>query len=99
MIKREAGPDNAERQRIADNTAVVLIGGPPEQDDERIHQNALEPAELARGEIHDLAQEQAAARGDQRDDPCHVKRVGADHSASAEAALALAFSIALFRAS
>ena len=42
--------------------------GEERHDRERVHADALEPAELAGDEVRDLGEEEAAARGDRRDD-------------------------------
>ena len=51
------------------------IAGNPQDDDERVHQDALKPAELARDIVHDLTKKEATRRRNERYNPPEVEAV------------------------
>ena len=67
VVERDAGTSQGEGDAVASHAAVVADGGDREDERQRIHRNALVPAEPARREIGDLGVVEAAQhRGD-----CH----------------------------
>ena len=64
--------DDRERQHVAGRPAVVRERHERHDDRERVHEDALEPAQLAGDEVGDLGEEQAAEgrhRGDDEREP------------------------------
>ncbi|MGQ7482980.1 hypothetical protein ACTGYX_12220, partial [Streptococcus suis] len=60
------------RQYILLHRAVVREYGDPEQDDERIHKDALNLAELTWHELANLAEVETAERRRQGDEPSEI---------------------------
>jgi len=75
MIQRDASADDAERQHIADQPAVIFISSHTEQNDLGIHKNPLKPAQLAGLESQHLAKIEASPDRNERDNPSHIHSV------------------------
>jgi hypothetical protein len=64
---RDERADDGDRGGVASNSEVAPDRGKAEDHDERVHRDALVPAQHARREARDLGEVQAADRGRQRD--------------------------------
>src|SRR3954451_24962777 len=68
VVDRGAGSDDRKRDQIAGRSIVATRGDQEREDRERVHQDPLEPAELAGDEVRDLRVEETAAGRDGCDD-------------------------------
>src|SRR5665647_2738867 len=68
VVDGDSRADERQRQEIARDAMVAGERGEERHDRERVHADALEPAELAGDEVRDLGEEETASRGDRRDD-------------------------------
>src|SRR5919201_3586388 len=78
VVDRDAGADERQRQQVAGGPALVRQRRQQRHDRERVHADALEPAELARDEARDLREEEAAAGRDRRDEEHQPEIVALD---------------------
>ena len=67
VVDRHPGADDRQRQEIPRDPVVAVDSDEEREDRERVHADALVPAELARHEAGDLREEQAASRRDGSD--------------------------------
>src|SRR4051812_1178959 len=68
VVDRGAGTDDWEREQVARGSVVTTSGDQQREDRQRVHQDPLEPAELAGDGTPDLRVEEAASGRDCGDD-------------------------------
>src|SRR5436305_9523198 len=83
VVDRDAGAHDGQREEVARRAVVARQGHEEGEDRERVHADPLEPAELARREVRDLREEEAAAGRDRRDHERRPQLVAPEKAADA----------------
>src|SRR4051795_6273526 len=81
VVDRGAGTDDRQRDEVARRPVVAARGDQEREDRERVHQDALEPAELTGDVAGDLRVEEAAAGRDRGDDEGSPELVAPEQAA------------------
>ncbi len=69
VVSRHQPPEDRQGQPVAHRAAVEREETPGENDDQRKEEDPLVPAQHARGELHDVAEEETPRRGEEGDHP------------------------------
>ncbi|CDN43779.1 hypothetical protein BN871_DN_00030 [Paenibacillus sp. P22] len=75
VVEGDQEPRGSQRKSVFGDAPVPFVYRDAENDGQRIHGDALVPAEVARNEPFDLAEVQAAERRDEGDHPSEIKAV------------------------
>src|SRR5262245_26732047 len=81
VVDGHARAHDRQRQQVPRDAVVVRERREQQDDRERVHADPLVPAELARDEVRDLGEEEAAARRDRGDEEPGPELVAPEHAA------------------